>query len=552
MTRGFLCLPLLAALLLVSLTPLDQGRCAEALRHDGDLILAEDETRVIRGRVLEITGGIYVRDNATLRLENVDVRFIDADEGLWHVFKAEGNSTIVLSNVRCRVEVQLYGAARLTAADSTLYRSWYCTIHRYNHTGGGVYAYQDSQLGLDNCRIGRVVTKDSAKAEITGSAVAEVRPQALEMTLVDSTVDVHWETVEGFNGTLSLTKEDLRNADGGSVIPGSKTVFRDAHVKELWVNLIDSDITFVDSQLAYVLVYNGTRLTVSNSGVNRLYVHGEGVYVSVDRSAIEQVLSTGIGNNINLKTSRSQIGVMDLEFCNVSLEVTECTIESLRIENHWAQTAGINVSDSVIGSFTPGFGNTAPIYYRFSNVTIRDSMGFRRGVWGDSGGALITGDIHFGPGFQIDPTPVDLYALITRLYNIRVTEAYTPKIGVKLTLLRGNQTLWSGETDEDGSAAFPVRYARVFFVIPPTTPSTPKVIQVNNVTETLRLRVEGGRSSVELDVGLATDTPINVNLTRNYEYGLYTLPVILAAMGLYLVKIVRGRPRPLSPQASSL
>jgi hypothetical protein len=199
----------------------------------------------------------------------------------------------------------------------------------------------------------------------------------------------------------------------------------------------------------------------------------------------------------------------------------------------------------------PGLGVTTPIHYRFNNVTIRDSMGFKNGSYGGSGGAIITGDFRFGPWFQLNQTTVTGYAMITRLYDVKIAEEYAPKDGVKLKLLRGNQTLWTGETDEEGKATFPLRYARIFVVIQPTTLSTPTVIQVNNVSETLRLGVSEGRSSVELDVGLMTDTPITVNLTRNYEYGFYTLPVILSAIGLYLVIIVRGRLRPLSPRASS-
>jgi len=539
LTKGLLRLALLAVLLFASLTHLDQGSCAEKLRHEGDLILEGDETLVISDCALEVTGGIYVRGNATLSLENVDVRFVDTDEELWHLFKAEGNSTIILSKVRCRVEIQLYEAATMVTTDSTLYRSWYCTIHGYNHTAGGVYADEDSQLRADNCRIGSVTTRRNAKVEITGSTVARAWPNGSEMTLIDSTVDTQWETIEGFNGSLSLTEESLKDMDPGSVLPGSKTTFRNVHVKELWLSLIDSDIIVADSQLGYLFVYNDTRLTLKNSGITGLYVYGEGVYVSVERSAVEQVRSTGIGSNFKLKISRSRIGDIGLEYCIVSLEVTESTIESLNVDNFWAQASGINISDSVIGTFKPGFGEKTPIHYRFNNVTIRDSMGFKYGAYGGSGGAVITGDIRFGPGFQLNQTTVTGYALITRLYDVKITEEYAPKDGVKLTLLRGNQTLWTGETDEEGKATFPVRYARIFIVIPPTTPRTPTVIQVNNVTETLRLRVGEDRSSVELEVGLTTDTPITVNLTRNYVYGLYALPLILAAIGLYIVTIVK-------------
>jgi len=82
LTRALLRLSLLTALLLAPLSQLDQGRCAEIVRHEGDLILTGDEFSIIADCLLEVTGGIYVRDNATLRLENVNIRFIDTDDEL--------------------------------------------------------------------------------------------------------------------------------------------------------------------------------------------------------------------------------------------------------------------------------------------------------------------------------------------------------------------------------------------------------------------------------------------------------------------------------------
>jgi hypothetical protein len=239
--------------------------------------------------------------------------------------------------------------------------------------------------------------------------------------------------------------------------------------------------------------------------------------------------------------SRSRIKDVELSFHISSLEITGCTIESLSTYDLGHQTPCVDISDSVIGCFTVGFGGTTPIQYRFNNVTIRDAVGFKYGTFGATGGAVITGDIRFGPKLHFNATTVDRYALITRLYDIVVTEEYAPKEGIMLTLLKGDKTIWSGETNEEGAATFPAKYARIFHVIYPTTPITPTVIHVNNVTDTLVLRVGEGRSSVELEVGLATDTPITVNLTRNYVYGLYALPLILATIGLYLVIIVRER-----------
>lgn len=541
MTRDLLCLTLLAVLLLAPLTPLYQGHCAEMMRHEGDLILSGEEALVISDCVLEVTGGIYVRDNATLVLENVDVRFVDTDEELRHAFVASGGSTVELTNVRHRSNVVLNDAARLIATDSTLYNSWYCTIHGYNHTGGGVYTKDDSEASIINSKVGVVTARDNSKVEITGSTVARASPKGTEMTLINSTIDTHWEVIEGFNGSLSLSEENLTDMDFGSVLPVSKTVFRNADVKDLWLDFTDSDVSISGSQLKYLLINNDTSLTLTNSCLSGLYVYGTGVNVSIDSCSVEQVRSPGFRSSYALKISHSRIKDIELSFYILSLEITGCTIESLGTYDLGPQTPCVDISDSVIGCFTVGFGGTTPIQYRFNNVTIRDAVGFKYGTFGVTGGAVITGDIRFGPELNFKATTVDRYALITRLYGVVVTEEYAPKDGVMLTLLRGDQIVWSGETDEEGEATFPAKYARIFQVIMPTTPKTPTVIYVNNVTDTLWLRVGEGRSSVELEVGLATDTPVMVNLTRNYVYGLYALPVILTVIGLYLEKIFRGR-----------
>ncbi len=505
----------LLALLVATVPPVSAADEPENVTIEGDLVLRGDETLTIRDKLLDIKGGIYVQERARLRLENVRVRFIASE--LRHGFVLNGSSTVELVNTNCSYNIGARGSSKLLVTGSQLYRSSYCSLHKVNHTSGGVHAYDDSELTIVDSKIGIVSLWGNAKAEITGSEISLTRPNGLELTVVDSTVETHWEFVEGFEGALTLN-ESANEWDMEDFFPGSRTRLRNTSINELWLNVNESNITFIDSDLTYVFLQNGTLLSVEDSHLKGIYIRGTGSLASIQSSRVGLIRNTGLGKESRIFIQSSVIGEVALDFSYTTLEVDGAVLEKLNIENLWGPpTIEVVINDTVIGCFTPGFGEEQPIQYRFSNVTLRDTLNFTRGAYHPTGGAMFTGSISFGPEFRLNRTTVTGYAVIRRNYGVTVTGGGKPRPGTVLSLVKGEKTLWTGETDAEGATEFPVTYASIFEVVRPYVPGEPSYIQVKNMTDTVTLKASAGGRDVETEIGFDTDTPIVVEVGETWS-----------------------------------
>jgi hypothetical protein len=523
----------LLALLVAAAPPVSAADEQEQFTIEGDLVLRGDETLTIRDKLLDIKGGIYVQEQARLRLENVRVRFIDSD--LKHKFVLNGSSAVELVNTSCGYNIRARGASKLLVTDSSLYLSFYCRIHKVNHTSGGAYAYDDSELTIIDSDVGVVSLWGNAKAEITGSEIYSTNPNGLELTIVDSTVERLWEAVEGFDGVLTVNESALRDLDMDDFFPGSRTRLRNSSVTgELWLSVNESNITFIDSDLSYVYLQNGTLLSVEDSRLKGIHIHGTGDFVSIRGSRVGLIRSTGLGRESRIRIQDSVIGEASLEFSKTLIEVVGAVVEKLNMESLQVPlTYEVDIRDTVIGCFTPGFGEEQPIHYRFSNVTLRDTLGFRYGAYHSTGGAMFTGSIGFGPEFRLNMTMVTGYAVFRRNYGVTVTGGGKPIPGAVLSLVKGESTLWTGETDAEGAAEFPVTFARIFAVVWPYVPGEPSYVQVKNITDTVTLKASAGGMEVETEIGFDTDTPIVVEVGEAWSPA--DLLVLLLAASILLL-----------------
>jgi hypothetical protein len=525
---------LLVAVLVAASQPVSAADEQEKITVDGDLVLMGDETLTIRDKVLKVKGGIYVQERAKLRLENVRVRFIDSD--LRHGFLLNGSSTVELVNTSCGYSIQAHGASKLLASGSSLYRSFYCSIHKVNHTSGGVYAYDDSELTIVDSKIGRVSLHGNAKAQMSGSEISSTIPNGLELTVVDSTVETHWEVVEGFEGALTLN-ESAAGWDMGDFFPGSRTRLRNASVNELWLSVNESNITLIDSALSSVFLQNHTRLSVEGSHLKGIYIRGTGNNVTIRGTKVGLIRNDGLGGESRLLIHGSLIGEVSLRFSDTIIEVAGSVLERLNMENLWVPpTSDVDIRDTVIGCFTPGFGEEQPIRYRFSNVTLRDAVDFRYGAYHSTGGAEFIGAIRFGPEFRLNRTTVTGYAVIRRIYGVTVTGGGKPRHGAALSLVKGERILWMGETDADGAAEFPVCYASIFEVVWPYVPGEPSYVKVNNMTDTVTLRASANGREVETEIGFSTDTPITVELGEIWSPAEILVLMLLALTLLFFYR----------------
>jgi len=521
----------LLALLVAAAPPVSAADEQEKFTIEGDLVLGGDETLTIRDKVLDVKGGIYVQERAKLRLENVRVRF---DPDARHGFLLNGSSTVELVNTSCGYNIRARGASKLLVTGSQLYRSFYCSIHKVNHTSGGVNAYDDSELTIVDSKIGVVYLQGNAKAEISGSEVSSTSPNGLELTFIDSTVENLWETIQGFDGALTLN-ESATGWDMNDFFPGSRTRLRNSSITgELWLNVNESNITFIDSDLSNVFLQNGTRLSVEDSHLKGIYIRGTGDFVSIRGSRVGLIRNSGLGGESSIHIQGSVIGEVALEFSKTTIEVAGSVLEKLNMENLWAPpTSEVDIRDTVIGCFTPGFGEEQPIQYRFSNVTLRDTVDFRYGAYHSTGGAEFTGSIRFGPEFRLNRTTVTGYAVIRRNYGVTVTEGGKPRPGAILSLVKGEKTLWTDEIDADGAAEFPVTYASIFEVVRPYVPGEPSYVQVKNMTDTVTLKALTDGREVETEIGFDTDAPILVELGERWSPADLLVLMLVASILLF-------------------
>ncbi|MDH5791495.1 MAG: hypothetical protein OEZ44_04860 [Candidatus Bathyarchaeota archaeon] len=152
------------------------------------------------------------------------------------------------------------------------------------------------------------------------------------------------------------------------------------------------------------------------------------------------------------------------------------------------------------------------------------------------------GSLRFGENLSYTPHR-DPYINLIRWYDVEVGPP--GRLPASLELMRGNETVWRGKTDEEGRAIFSLTFVDYFKIVQPYVPGQPSVIDVYNMTETLTLTATTPHSYGETKVGLLTDTPIRLTLTLSpsenqiQTFTLVALAVIVAATIFILATLAR-------------
>jgi hypothetical protein len=213
------------------------------------------------------------------------------------------------------------------------------------------------------------------------------------------------------------------------------------------------------------------------------------------------------------------------------------------MEDTWFDSFKACISDSTIGVFYPGLGNEEPNEYDMNNVTILKGLGFKLGAYTCTGGLNLHGNIRFGENFNLNKTVVDGYAIINREYTVSCTSTSGPAAEVSLVAMNGNNTLWEGESNPEGIAIVPIRFVHIFKVIQPNNTSGPTLIQADNMTETFTLHWSKGDNEGSITLGLTSDTPVMIEITKKTGYMSLLLPlsVVLLIIIIMIVKQEKSR-----------
>ncbi len=494
---------------------------------------------------VQVTGDIRIKDNATLILKNVKVKFDESDRQIimydnaslliinsiiYGSIKANDNASITMINSTIKKTITLNQNSSLNASNSKLSKSLYCTVHGYNHTTGGISGYHDSDIIMSNCKVGYLWLHDKSSATVDNSFIYYSFPDGGNLHVKNSTIQTHREKIENLELSLVIPVFEKYNGRLDSFLPSSGSVFDNVTLVDgLWLNTNHSNITISDSQLYLIFCERTSEIALNNVTLTRVTgqtLERDLFTLFVDRCNISQIDS--MGNNDTVYIDHSRIGSISLRPYNLVLDISNSIIDDFQMDDVWFKPFQARISHTTIGFFSPGLGNDVANEYYLHNVTLLDGLGFKVGAWGSTGGIDLHGEIQFGTSFSVNDTVVDGFAVINRYYPVFVNSASGPVANVSLVASIGNRTIWSGETSRDGIVEVPVRYVNIFNLVRPYNPSGPSVIIANNITEVVSLSWNYGDVEGSTELNLLTDTPIVIMIVDESSYGNLLVLAIVA------------------------
>jgi len=148
---------------------------------------------------------------------------------------------------------------------------------------------------------------------------------------------------------------------------------------------------------------------------------------------------------------------------------------------------------------------------------------------------MIQGSLRFGENASLRMGHRYGFNIIDRQYDIQVYRGIGPLPNVELELRRGDETLWTGDSDADGRSSFNLTFVDIFHLVRPYVPGGPSVVDLKNMTETLALIAIDGRDPVEEEIGLFTDTPIVFKFAAKGYTPLLWIPIAAGLVGILLI-----------------
>lgn len=523
------------------------GEAMEVVFHKGDLILNGSRVFVIEDQVFNQKGDILVAENATLRLVGARLELMESDE------KYERFSLVVSGNGRLEAEgskigenrsitIQLYDSAQAWLNGSWVVHESWCTIHKTFHKSGGLTAQNNSRIEGYGSRIGVVTLRGNASCHLQGSHLDCLIPDSSSSIFRNSTIGYVYFNMEDEDLEIEI---DLKghvdhwsSQEHAGWLPFD-IEFIDSMITEglaIWAERSAFDIR--DSRLQLVGGSNNS-VTLRSSEIGYLNLQGE-TEIAIRDSSVVSLSCWGL--SLTLSVQGSELKRAELDFGRVEgLEITNCSVGQfiMGMPLHDVEPLPtFYITDTVLGNFTIGFGNSTPIRYIFQGVTITEGLDLGWGAGSPEGGATILGSLKFGENVSRDIERGEGYRVITRQYDVQASRDGGPGTGVEMRLLRGIETIWTGETDPEGRACFNATFADIFHLIRPFKPEGPYLVDVRNMTDTLTLVAEDGKVTVEKEIGLFSDTPVVLAFEQPRKpppYGLVVAALVGVLIAFYLV-----------------
>jgi hypothetical protein len=466
-----------------------------------NIILEGNQTMEFNDTLLSVEGRIVVRDNATLKLDNVKVRFIESE--LRHGVHVSGNGKLIIGNSDIKYKIRLNESAGLYALNSSLYYSDYCMVHEYNHTHGGLDAIGTATVELEQTKIGDLRTYGDAEVLVEDCDIYRTVSNKGRLEVVNSVVRIHWRTFQ--DSVLDINIPNLTRYTGSMLfLPPVDTAFLNTTIEKIWLGVYNTSITISDSRVDLVSVYGRSDVTLRNCEIDYLNtMNAEGEFIAYDSQL----------GNIRFYSSNYSIAIetciienLEMDGARSFLNVPGCRIGSLTMDKVFRGEQSSYLRDTVIGEFRPSLGEEYPTEFYMDNVTITDGFWFNYGGGETSKGLKIYGDMEISPGASMKRTIINGYTIVNRFYPVFITDNDTPVANVTVNIRTGNKTRMVGMTDINGYIEVPVRYEDINALVRP--PAKPYLINEMNMTGTVDLVWEIDGVENEMEISLRTKTPI--------------------------------------------
>lgn len=494
-----------------------------------------NQTVLIRNTTLTLNGPLFVCDNATLRIINSQIYLGEVrdeegahivevvDSGVLEVFNStiygnpedvrwinlRGNSSAVLREARfLEIEGTRYPGEtfpRLLAFDDASLRAESCHLWVL-----GIYHNVTSTI--ESSRIDNLAPYSSVPALIHNSTIGRMR---LRFKAEAITITGNYKILQG-------------HVDSGDILPG--------HPREFNFNLHDSKldtltlaiwgwpqkvIDIVDAEADEIWIDGPANVTVVGSRLGRLVMseHGD-LFVRVQGSEIDS-LSAWM-RNIDAGFQHSRLGRVSIDgFSQEKVGFENCTVGNY-VHNRWTGE-GTFFEETILGNLTLSNPVTTPLCFR--NCAIEGDIVSTREA---SSKVAIEGSLRFGPTSTVRVPPEgNLEA--TRTYVVVATRSGAAVEGAVLELRKGETSIWSRLTDEQGMAIFTLSY---------------KFGGTGEGNYPVLLLVDSAEAA---EVDLFTGTPIVIDLPGEKAHGpivWLSLSLVLAALFGCLVFVLQKIVRP--------
>lgn len=519
--------------------------------HEGDLVLSGNETYTIDWEWFIQKGNIIIADNATLRIKDSKLQLgEESDDELCsgtsehYRFNVSGTGRLIAENSTILQEygvmINLYNYSQAVLRGSEL--TWKLEIDDTKVYTSGLSAHDHSTIECHGSSVGILMVDDDASCTAYGTLLGFFSPRSnAHSTIVNSHVVDLWSYVE--NGEVVYEESLIGRVDYCSP---KRSAYADACISNFEVvnttivnpglRCDNCTLSISRTRMRYVSCYECPQVSVKDSKIWALKdwsyceANCSGTNVDIVGSEVE-ILGLHF-DNVSMSLRNSKLGRVSPGFGSdyLRLNIDNCSLTDLDIGLVWYadNESEVVIGNSVIGNMTMGLGIESPLRYTFHNSTVEDCFSFS---WTGEGGIEILGGLRFGEDAYLGPYHRSGYK-IKRRYDVCVVGDGQPMSDVELRLLRGNHTIWTGNTDSRGGSSFELTFVDVFELVRPYVPGGPSVVDERNVTDVLTLTVDGG---APVEVGLLTSTPIEVAVEVEEEKAQLNIVVAIAAFTLIMV-----------------